>query len=309
MPFFKSLFFFYFSFFFSELLSAQDVLLDRISAIINGKIFSHVEAGRVLSTLEARREISPFIYNTAAWKTSDAVEQFIRAFIIRDKIGQQGYVITDDAVESRIRMTEERLGMTREGLLTFLKSKGVSYEEYFEIIREAMEHNIFTSRLIAPLITVTDQDLKNEYYKRYKDKLTQAYVYTLVDFSMPAEKSISNKNAFSEALKLYQTSGKIDSRFKNFETTDLDNIKEEGLNPAISEALKTTPEGGFSTTVEINGIWHSFYVKAKKREESQEYLRLRDQISEELFLQKSKGFTENWFKRESQNYFIQRFTE
>lgn len=46
-------------------------------------------------------------------------------------------------------MTEERVGFKRSDLLTYLKSKGVTFEEYFEIIRETMEYNVFASRIIA----------------------------------------------------------------------------------------------------------------------------------------------------------------
>ena len=74
-------------------------------------------------TLPARQEVSPMVYNENKYDQKQLLDIIIRSFIIRDKINGQGYVINDDAVESRIKMTEERLGLKRADLLNFLKTK------------------------------------------------------------------------------------------------------------------------------------------------------------------------------------------
>jgi peptidyl-prolyl cis-trans isomerase SurA len=142
--------------------SNTEKLLDKIVAVINNRVISLTEVDRMRETLEARKEISPVIYTEEKYNQKELLEIMIRSHIIRDKINAQGYIINDDAVESRIKMTEDRLGLKRSDLLQFLKGKGVTYEEYFEIIRETMEFNVFAQRIIAPLITVTEQEIKNE---------------------------------------------------------------------------------------------------------------------------------------------------
>ena len=57
-------------------------------------------------TLPARQEVSPMVYNENKYDQKQLLDIIIRSFIIRDKINGQGYVINDDAVESRIKMTE-----------------------------------------------------------------------------------------------------------------------------------------------------------------------------------------------------------
>ena len=128
----------------------SEKLLDKIVAVINSRVVSLSEIQRMNETLEARKEISPIIYNEKQYNEKKLLEIVIKSHIIRDKINALGYVINDEAVESRIKMTEERLGLKRSDLLQFLKGKGLTYEEYFEIIRETMEFNIFAQRIISP---------------------------------------------------------------------------------------------------------------------------------------------------------------
>ncbi len=284
---------------------AQDKLLDKIVAVVNTRVFSLSELKRIDDTLPARKEISPVVYNKAKYDNKELLNLMIQAFIIRDKINAQGYVINDDAVESRIKMTEERLGLKRADLLTFLKSKSITFEEYFEIIRETMEYNIFATRIIAPLITVTEQEIKNEYYRRNSSNNALAFKYNLVDFYI-SEKNLVDKNQqrFLAVLKDYQLTGKLPEEYRSLETNQIDNLSEDGLNKELASALKPTAEGSFSSTVNLGGNLHVFYVQKKDLVESQEFIRAKEQIQNEIFVTKGKSVSSNWFDREYANYYI-----
>lgn len=284
---------------------AQEKLLDKIVAVVNTRVISLSETKRVQETLEARREVSPMIYNQEKYNQKELVDLMVRAFIIRDKINAQGYVINDDAVESRIRATEDRLGLKRADLLAFLKSKGLTYEEYFEIIRETMEYNIFAQRIIAPLISVTEQEIKNEYYRRNSTNNALSFKYNLVDFYIDESSLVTKDSAtFLNVLKDYQLTGKLPEEYRLLETNNLESIREDGLSPEIAKALKVTPEGSFSKPVSLGGYLHAFYVQKKDLVESQNFLRAKDQIQNDLFMQKGTAVTNNWFDREYSNYYI-----
>ena len=284
---------------------AQDKLLDKIVAVVNTRVFSLSELKRIEDTLPARREISPVVYNKDKYSEKELLNLMIQAFIIRDKINGQGYVINDDAVESRIKMTEERLGLKRADLLTFLKSKSITFEEYFEIIRETMEYNLFATKVIAPLISVTEQEIKNEYYRRNSSNNALAFKYNLVDFYI-AEKNLIDKNnqKFLAVLKDYQLTGKLPEEYRSLETNHIDNLNEDGLNKELASALKAAAEGSFSAPVSLQGHVHVFYVQKKDLVESQDFIRAKEQIQNEIFVTKGKGVSTNWFDREYTNYYI-----
>lgn len=285
--------------------SNSEKLLDKIVAVINTRVISLSEITRIEETLESRKEISPQIYSEQKYSHEQILETIIRAYIVRDKINAQGYVINDDAVESRIKMTEERLGLKRADLLNFLKSKGITFEEYFEIIRETMEYNIFASRIIAPLISVTEQEIKNEYYRRNSANSALSFKYNLVDFYIPERRLINkDKDAFLAVLKDYQLTGKLPEEYRGLETNSLENLNEDGLSSDLRSILKTTSEGAFSKPILLNGFLHAFYVQKKDLVESQDFTRLKEQIQNEIMTTKGKSVTNNWFDREFANYYI-----
>lgn len=285
--------------------NSQPKLLDKIVAVVNSQVISLSEIQRMSDTVEARTEVSSIIYNLPKYEQKDFIDIMIKSFIIRDKLTAQGYVINDDAVESRIKATEQRLGLTRADLLSFLKSKKITYEEYFETIRETMEYNIFSSRIIAPLISVTEQEIKNEFYKLNASNSALSFKYHLMDFYI-AEKALADKKSseFLSTLRDYQLTGKLPPEFKDLETNELENLRAEGLSLELIKVLKDTPEGSFSKPVLLGGYWHSFYVQKKDLVESQLYLKSKDQIEQSIFMKKGRSVTDNWFEREYANYFI-----
>ena len=284
---------------------AQDTLLDKIIAVVNTKVISLSEINRIEKTLEARREVSPMIYSKSKYTQQELLDIMVRTFIIRDKINAQGYVINDDAVESRIKATEERLGLKRSDLLSFLKSKGLTYEEYFELIRETMEYNVFASRIIAPLISVTEQEIKNEYYRRNSSNNALSFKYKIVDFYISEDALVDkSENKYIAVLKDYQLTGKLPEEYKNLETNNLDDLNEDGLAKELAKVLKNTPEGTFSKPITLGGFLHAFYVQKKDLVESQDYLREKQEIQNDIFMTKGSSVTDNWFHREYSNYYI-----
>ena len=284
---------------------SSEKLLDKIVAVVNTRVISLSEINRIQDTLEARREISPIVYSEKKYDQKELLQILIKAFIIRDKINAQGYVINDDAVESRIKMTEERLSLKRADLLQFLKGKGITYEEYFELIRETMEYNIFAQRIISQLISVTEQEIKNEFYRRNSTNNALAFKYNLVDFYIPEAKLVDkSENKFLAVLKDYQLTGKLPEEYRDLESNNLDNLNEDGLSKELATILKTTSEGSFSKAISLSDHLHVFYVQKKDLVESQDYLKFKDQIQSDIFMSKGKSVTSNWFDREFSNYYI-----
>ncbi len=300
----------FFSFFGVALISfgiahAEDKLLDKLVAVVNTRVVSLSEIKRIEDTLMARKEVSPMIYSEKKYAPKQLLDIIIKSYIIRDKINGQGYVINDDAVESRIKMTEERLGLRRADLLTFLKTKNLTFEEYFEIIRETMEYNVFASKIIAPLISVTEQEIKNEYYRRNSSNKTLSFKYNLVDFYIKESLLIDkDQEKFLTILKDYQLTGKLPEEYRDLETNTLENLNEDALSKDLASTLKTTGEGSFSKASLINGYMHIFYVQKKDLVESQEFSKIKEQIQNDIFMDKGKSVTQNWFDREFSNYYI-----
>ena len=289
-------------------LHAQDKLLDKIVAVINTRVVSLSELDRMEVTLPARKELSPLVFTQATYTKKELLQTVIQSYIVRDKISAQGFVVTDDQVEGRIKMTEERVGFKRSDLLAYLKTKGVTFEEYFEIIRETMEFNIFASRIIGPLISVTEQEVKNEFYKRNSANKALSFKYNLVDFTLSEDKMLEkNDEKLIAVLKDFQLTGRLPEAYKDIDTNKLENISEEGLNAQMVESLKNAAEGSFAKPVRMGGVIHVFYIEKKDMVESQQYLQFKDRLEQEIMMEKGKAVSKNWFDREYNNYYIKTY--
>lgn len=282
-------------------------LLDKTVAIFNSTVITLSQVRRIQDNIASRKNISPIIYKNTQLTQKQIVDLMIERLIIREKLNEIGYVRNDEQVEAEITSIEKRLGLNREQLLSFLESNNMSFDEYFEIIRETIEFNIFNGRIVRPLISVTDQEIKNHFYKQSKDK-TLAFKYTLVDFTMHESKV--NKSMLKEypaVLEKFQVTGILPKKYETVETNVLGDITEDGLTASLKNALKATEEGKFSKPVKLGDTYHVFFVKKKDLVESELFLQVKDQIKAELMTKQAAGVTDLWFKRELSKHYIKKY--
>ena len=218
---------------------ARRTLLDKILGVFNDRVITLSQIKRVRQTLSARSNISPQIYKKSKYSKKELVELNIKQFLVREELANSGYIINDNQVEGQIKETEKRIGTTRKELLQFLKRNNITFEEYFEITRATIEYNIFTSKVIAPLVSVTDQEIKNAFYKKNIKNKALDMKYTLVDFSI--NRNAVNKkmrSRFRSVIKKFQTTGVLPEEFSKMQTNILGNITEGGLTKKLKKSFE-----------------------------------------------------------------------
>jgi len=288
--------------------SANAELLDKILAVVNGKAITLSTVKRVKTNIRARKNISPLIYERLNFSDKEIVEILINSVLVRSKLEEMGYIISDSQVESQIKMTEKNLGLNRDALLDFLNSNNLSFDEYFELTREAIEFNIFSSRFIRPLISVTDQEVKNHFYKQNANNKRFSFKYTLVDFSINKNiLSSADLSNFSNVLKKFQNTGILPNKYKDLSTNVLGDITEDGLTKELIALLKKTDEGSFSKPILLYTEYHVFFVKKKDLVESEVFQRQKEKIKAELMKGVGLSITKMWFLREKDKHYIKYF--
>ena len=286
------------------------VLLDKIVAVVDSQPILLSQIKRVSTNLDARRNISPQIFSRKNLEFKDLVKIKINEYLLRDKLTEMGYVISDDQVEAQVKATEDRLGLNRQALLNFLKGNNFSFDEYFELIRTSIEYNLFLSRIIQPLISITEQDVKNAYYKKYSDQRRLSFKYELVDFSM--DRSDFKKGMlrqFKSVLTSFQQTGILPNEFSNVTTNVLGEIREGGLTSKLKNLLKSTEEGKFSEPILLGNQYHVFYIKSKDLVESDDFLNRKNQIRAEIFQSQMESVSKSWFQSEADKHYIKYFID
>lgn len=285
--------------------SLQAKLIDKVAGVINDKVFTLSEIVRIKKTIPIRKEIAPFIYNKDSYTNQDILQTAQNSFIVRDKLEEVGFVVSDDSVQDRIKETEKGLGLAKGQLVEFLKSRGLTYNEYFEILRSAMEYNIFNRRIIAPLVTITDQEMKNFYYKNYSSAKTSSFKYNILDFNIPLSKVLkSDRPKFTEILTRYRKTGSLPQIYSDLSTDDIEDISGEDVPAKLSSLWAQTNEGSFSKTFVESGVLHVYFVESKEIADSSDFLKNKRKIYNTIFMERSSRLSKSWFSRESLNYYL-----
>jgi peptidyl-prolyl cis-trans isomerase SurA len=288
--------------------NAEARLLDKVVAVFNDKVITQSQVRRISANMPARINISPVIYSKKKMSNKELAELITHRYMIRARLSEIGYIIEDDQVESQIKSTEKRLRLNRAALLQFLNSNNMTFDEYFEIIRETIEYNIFSSRVIQPLISITEQEIKNRFYRQNVNNKTLNFRYNLVDFSFPRNKmSKSMRSNFKEMLTKFQTTGILPDRYRDLNTNVLGNITEDGLTNQLKRLLKRTDEGSFSNVILIGDAYHVFFVKKKDLVASEVFKRAKPRIKQQIFEEEAEKVTDLWFKREQNKHYLKYF--
>ena len=259
-------------------------ILDKIVAVIGDEIITLSMIKRIRENLPARHNISPLIYQNTNLTDPQLIELVIRKKMVHSHLAQLGHVITDEQVESQIKDTERRLRLTRKDLLNFLDSNNMSFQEYFELIRDTIEYvNIFIPRVIYLMVSVTEQEIKNTFYRLHSQDETLAFRYTLVSFSWPKSKIEKlNKRQLTEGFKNFQDTGNFPNELKGGKTDVLEDIQDDSIGNNIKQALKKIGEGEFSEPVVIADQIHVFFVKKKDLVESSLFQKEKAKIKQDL---------------------------
>ncbi|MBY0415279.1 MAG: peptidylprolyl isomerase [Bdellovibrionales bacterium] len=278
-------------------------LLDKISAIVDDNIITLSQITHNVKNLSIKRSVAPMIYDKSAFTGEEILQIAINKFLIRSKLSELGYTITDDQVEAQIKPNQERLGVDRKQLIAFLKQQGTSFDEYFETLREAIEYSYFINRVISPMISISEQDVKNSYYKTNTDSRVN-FKYTLVDYGIGKDVVKPSKGQMEEVVKQYRISGVLPEDFSTLNVSNLDDITEEGITSELKNLLQKTDEGSLTTPIILNGQHHVFYITKKDLVETEAFVAQKDKIKDQLFEKTVKSETAVWFERERNKHYI-----
>ncbi|MCT4642470.1 MAG: hypothetical protein N4A33_09250 [Bacteriovoracaceae bacterium] len=285
--------------------SIQAKLLDKVAGVINDKVYTLSDLKEIQSSIKSRKEIAGFVYSKNKYSVKDIFFHLRNSYIIRDKLSEQGIVISDERVEEQIVATKKRLNINQSILEQSLRDRGLSYEQYFELTREITEFNIFNRNIIAPLVNITDQEIKNLFYKESKNKNTFSFNYYLIDYVID-KKKLSKKDVknLPKILSKYKINGILPGKIKSLVKNDLGNISDEDLPADIRKVLRSSSQDSFSKPITKGNDVHIFFLKKKELAESEEFKAAKNQIYARLFAKRSKNITNTWFNREALNYYI-----
>lgn len=282
-------------------------LLDRVEAVVDQKVITQSEVARVYESLERRRQVSPNIFHAGIQGPQDVIQLLINRDLIRKGLKEIGYEISDGQVESQISKRQQMLGLERQELIKSLENFAISFEEYFSLIRASMEYAFFRQRIINPLISVTDQEIKNAFFQKYASSKTISFKYRLVSFSLTAEQFSKSGVSLEEMptlLSRFRETGVLKESMAKVETNDLGEIIEDDLSSKIQQAVATVKEGHFSRPVKMGGRIFVFFVEEKDVVQSEFFQQQKPELAAQIKEREARKVEETWLKNKRREHFV-----
>jgi peptidyl-prolyl cis-trans isomerase SurA len=284
----------------------QARLLEKVVGVVGEDVITLSEIDHTKKSFTGRANIAPLIYEAGKDSTKEILDSKIKIYIIKEKLRELAIIVDDDTVESRINSIEKSQGVTRDFLVSYLQSQGLNFSEYFDLIKNMIEISYFNQRVIAPLISISDQEVETYYRNNIAGKYS-TYNYKVVDFVVP-EKTFKSLNEAKviEGLKFYQKNGDFPEFLKGIDSSNLE-FSSSNLSTEMNNVLSRTPKNSFSSPVKISDVFHIFYVLKKGKTSNFNFEKNKEQLKMQLSINKSAETLEKWIENERENYYIKYF--
>lgn len=284
---------------------APGVLLDKIALVINDQSYTLSDFSNVQKNFSSRSEVAPIVYVPGKNDIKNLTQTFIQIYIVRQKLKDIGYSITDDVVDERIRYIEKAQGLNRNDLNNFLKSKSLDFDTYFQLIKESIELTQYLQKIIYPTIDINDLEVKNFFLKNFPSYNEKSIKYDLIAITIPpsVESSVPLKEIISH-INAYRDGVALPEKFKNIESYKMEKVDDTALAKNISSILKKTEIGKYTEVIKVQKKSTIFFVENKEFSSSSVFDTEKEKIRMQLAFEKAQLVLEDWINSEVKNYYI-----
>ncbi len=144
--------------------SAHATLIDKISGVVNGDVILLSDIERFERTITLRKELDPLFGFSDALEGAKATREKILDFLVQEKLINQTFRIADAEVDQEVQGVQRSNNLDRDQLLDFLKTKGFTFAEYFELMRVGLAKRNLLDREIRTRVNVSDDDVRNYFF-------------------------------------------------------------------------------------------------------------------------------------------------
>ena len=282
-------------------------LLDRVVATVNGEAIFY-------SKIQTKLKTSNIVV-FSSYPASDSSDDFSKALNdeINIKLAIQATkslgIASDIDVDKKIAEFLTSHHLSKQELLKELESQGISFEKYKKDFEDQLILKDFQTRVIYPLVKVTDKDLESYYLRKTskndrsnlkydirmiyikQDELASQRVKVVVD-------ELKSNKSFEEVVKLYS-----DDSSTRKEGGLIQGVSLRDLSSDISKVLKDLKPMSYSSPIKTKEGYYIVYLVSTSLGEDKNFnsskQKLQMEYSQELYERNLIGWLETQ-RRKSQ---------
>lgn len=294
--------------------SAHCILVDRILAIVNADpiIRSDIETFR--KTYSLRKELDPFLGFVEPTLTANENDSRIVNYLIQEQLISQMFKASDQDVEAKIIEVMRSNSLDKTSLITFLKSRGFKYDDYYQLMKSSIEKQQFLNREIRERVNISDDDVRNHYFNSGKVSKNESLEYSLqmiyvdesnykstryaLETANAAHKSVTSGESFTDVAR--RTSDDPSAK----QGGEIGFISSESLNPALLKAVRGMKIGAVSPVVGVSSGYYILKLIDIRSGQSDHIEAQKNRIREELAKSEYARQLNLWTERAKQNAYI-----
>ena len=294
--------------------SAHAGLVDKIAAVVNSDVILLSDIQRFERTLTLRKELDPLFGFSEDMEGGKPGRAKVLDFLIQEKLITQNFKIPDADVEQEIQSVQRNNNLDRNQLLDFLKSKGFTYDEYFDLMRVGLSKRNLLDREIRTRVNVSDDDVRNYFFNMAmkNSSVPLEYALQLIVVSPGSYKSPRDAEEAAHqalrAIKQGEPFAEVAKRVSDDSTSQsggqLDYVPGEQLAEPLRSAVRKLQIGSVSEVLKApNGYLIAKLVDARSSE-SQKLIEMKEQIREQLAKEEYKKQLFIWAERARNNAYV-----
>lgn len=285
-------------------------MVDRIAAIVGPDVITLAE----LYSLGGQHIAAtcPKIDDVACRTEAEAqvLDAQIRRVLIRQELQQLNADVTSARIDEAIATVVAEYGLPdRESLRQEVELTGSTWEAYRDEIADSIRRQDFQHYLLAPRITISEEELI-DFYQRTVKQIDAPPVVRLAAFGykvppdLPAVELGALVTEISEAINAVRRGERTWPELtERYDTAKLARVFEgatfrpEELRPNLAAAIAATPVGEPAAPVLIDGlIWGVFVLTREKGAvEAPPLDAVRARIEDQLYEEKMIQAEEEWY--------------
>lgn len=296
--------------FLSSSLFAQEILVDRMIAEVNGEAITYSE---VLSKIRRGNlvEVAAFPAKEDDPEFDIALQDIVNKKLIIQRIDDAGIEVSDESVELEIDSFLRKKGLTRQGLIEALKGEGLSFDQYFSDFKNQMLIKQFQGRFIVPAVKISEKDIELYYFQMLgsspegvKVRLRQIYISTggvasekvlRAKQELVQEVYLKLKNGmdFVSAVEVYSNAPGAQDNGGLMPVLSL-----KDLSPVIAKAIESLKKNEYSQPVKVGGGFYIFYLDDKFLSDTADFEKHRKGLELRLRQKEMQNETLKWLSHQ-----------
>ena len=291
------------------------MVLDELVAAVNTSILLKSDLEEFRKTIKLRTQLDPLFSGTPlARKGTEASDSERTEFLINELIITQQFPATDIEVEQEVSAIQSSNHIDRSGLKAALAEQGYSFLDYFELIRKSISKRTLIDREIRPKVTITDDDIKNEFFNHIARSSTVPRAFNLAMISLSIKNYKTPRDAYDQIneilkeIKAGKSFEEIAKERSEHPTAagggELGTLTEDQMDPFIRNHIKDLSIGEISKPFEHGSQIYVIKLKDITSSENEVFDRQKEEIRAKLATKEFQHQVNIWVDRQRDAAFI-----